>query len=168
MLLKFFITLILAGLLLFGCAQEKSSSTTDTGGDRKQALAVKVTTPEPLAVPEYIEPKSDTDWEAKVSNKNGEIIGILNIINPIAAFIASAFDQYGDKLSEITHEEWEDTGAQLGRASAIYDDCKKRMAAKKYNKQLFLDLEEAWQVFVKVGVAGVRTKSMVDEDLKRI
>jgi len=31
----------------------------------------------------------------------------------------------------------------------------------------FLDLEETWQILVKTGVSGVRTKSMVDDELRR-
>jgi len=42
------------------------------------------------------------------------------------------------------------------------------MAAGNTDKQLFLDLEEVWQLLVKTGVAGVRTKSMVDAELKRM
>ena len=166
-LLKILVIGIFVGLLIMGCSQEESSYTEDTSGDQAPGLVVKVESPEPLVVPAYVEPKSDSDWEAIVSNKNAEIIGVLNIINPVATYIIAAFDQYADKFGEVTTEEWEDTGAQLGRANAIYEDCKKRMAEKKFEKQLFLDLEEAWQVYVKVGVAGLRTKSMIDDDLKR-
>jgi hypothetical protein len=163
--LKIIIIGIFAGLAVIGCSQEDTY--VEGTADQASGLVVKAESPEPMAVPAYIEPKSDSDWEAKVNNKNAEIIGVLNIINPVATYIIAAFDQYDDKLGEVTHEEWEDTGAQLGRANAIYEDCKKRMADKMFDKQLFLDLEEAWQVYVKVGVAGVRTKSMIDNDLKR-
>ena len=42
------------------------------------------------------------------------------------------------------------------------------MAAGQFDKQLFLDLEQVWQILVKTGVAGVRTKSMVDSEMARI
>ncbi|MCP4704455.1 MAG: hypothetical protein GY865_07580 [candidate division Zixibacteria bacterium] len=164
-LLKIMIIGIFAAVMITGCSQEDAY--VDDTADQAPGLVVKAESPAPMDAPVYIEPKSDTDWEARVSNKNAEIIGVLNIINPVASYIIAAFEQYADKLGEVTHEEWEDTGAQLGRANAIYDDCKKRMAAKKFDKKLFLDLEEAWQVYVKVGVAGVRTKSMIDNDLSR-
>ncbi|MCP4634188.1 MAG: hypothetical protein GY855_14785 [candidate division Zixibacteria bacterium] len=157
---KLLIISVLAGLLLFSYALQESSNL--------QAQTVKVDTPEPTPVPERIEPKSETDWEAIGNNKNVEIIEVLNILNPVAAYLTAAFEQYDDNLGEITHEEWEDTQAQLNRALAIYTDCKDRMAKKKFDKQLFLDLEEAWQVLVKVGVAGIRAKSMVDSDLARL
>ena len=42
------------------------------------------------------------------------------------------------------------------------------MASGAYDKKLFLDLEEVWQGLVKTGVAGVRTKSMVDAELAKL
>ena len=42
------------------------------------------------------------------------------------------------------------------------------MAAGEYDKRLFLDLEQVWQSLVKTGVAGVRTKSMVDSELAKL
>lgn len=165
--LKMLIPGIITGLMLLGCSQQESSSTENDSAGQMQGLVVKSETPEPLAIPEHMEPKSDEDWEAIVNNKNAEVVGVLNIINPVAAYITAAFEQYGDKLGEVTHEEWKDTGEQLARANAIYESCKNRMAEEKFDKQLFLDLEEAWQVYVKVGVAGVRTKTMVDDDLRR-
>ena len=72
----------------------------------------------------------------------------------------------GDAATWYEKAQW--TGLLITPESeGFYEDCKKRMAEKKFDKQLFLDLEEAWQVYVKVGVAGLRTKSMIDDDLKR-
>jgi len=166
-LLKILLLGIIAGILMIGCSSDESSYVEDTPADKSPGLVVKAESPEPMVAPDRMEPKSENDWEAIANNKNIEIIGVLNVINPVATYIIAAFDQYGDKLGVITHEEWEDTGAQLGRANGIYEDCKKRMEQKKFDKQLFLDLEEAWQVYVKVGVAGLRTKAMLDDDLKR-
>jgi hypothetical protein len=50
----------------------------------------------------------------------------------------------------------------------LYDSCKERMAAGENDEALFLDLEEVWQLLVKTGVAGVRTKSMIDSELGRL
>jgi len=129
---------------------------------------VKFEAPEAMAVPERMEPKSETDWEAKVNNKNAEVIEVLNILNPVAAFLTAAFEQFGDNFGEVTHEEWADTQAQLTKALTLYGKSKESMEKEKFSKQLFLDLEETWQLLVKVGVAGLRTKSMVDSDLARM
>jgi len=132
------------------------------------APLLEVQAPEPIPVPEAVSVSSDDDWEAKAQNKDIEIIGVLNIINPVAAYIIAGFDQYGNSFSEVLHEEWADTQVQLGQATTLYDSCKERMAAGEYDKALFLDLEEVWQLLVKTGVAGVRTKSMVDSELGRL
>lgn len=129
---------------------------------------VKFEVPEAMAVPERMEPESETDWKAKVNNKNAEVIEVLNILNPVAAFLTAAFEQFGDEFGEVTHEEWVDTQAYLTKALTLYDESQKLMEKKKFTKQLFLDLEETWQLLVKVGVAGIRTKSMVDSDLARM
>ncbi|MCP4580509.1 MAG: hypothetical protein GY839_02745 [candidate division Zixibacteria bacterium] len=129
---------------------------------------VKFEAPEVMAVPERVEPKSDTDWQAKVNNKNAEVIEVLNILNPVAAFLTAAFEQFGDEMGEVTHEEWVDTQAHLTKALTLYGESQKLMEKEKFSKQLFLDLEETWQLLVKVGVAGIRTKSMVDNDLARM
>jgi hypothetical protein len=134
----------------------------------ESGVTLTVEAPAPLEVPEPKEVSSDTDWEAKAHNKEIEVIQVMNIINPVAAYIVEGFEQYGDRFSPTLSEEWEDTQAQLTKATTLYDACKERKAAGDYDKQLFLDLEEVWQLLVKTGVAGVRTKSMVDDELKRM
>jgi hypothetical protein len=158
------VAVLLALTLVMGCAQQESSS------DAEQAAAVaasKVTyeTPAALDVPATMVPADENDWAAKVNNKNAEIIGVLNILNPVAAYLTAAFEQYGTKFSQTTNEEWTDTVAQLTAANTIYGECKESMDQGKADKDLFLKLEEAWQIYVKVGVAGIRTKSMVDSEL---
>lgn len=133
-----------------------------------ERVLIQVEEPEPLEVPEPVAVTSDTDWEAKSYNKNIEIIGVLNVINPVAAYITAGFDQYGDRFSETLQEEWVDTQVQLTAALTLYESCKERRSASQYDKQLFLDMEEVWQLLVKTGVAGVRTKSMVDSEVKKI
>jgi len=133
-----------------------------------EAPLLEVEAPEPIEVPALMEVAGPEDWAAKVNNKNAEVIGVINVINPVAGYIVAGFEQYGDSFSEILHEEWEDTQAQLGQATTLYDSCKQRMGAEEYDRQLFLDLEEVWQILVKTGVAGVRTKSMVDSELGRL
>ena len=125
-------------------------------------------TPEPMEVPAAVEVTSDTDWEAKCHNKDIEIIGVLNIINPVAAYISAGFEQYGDRFSDVLNEEWVDTQHYLTAALTLYEDCKARRAAGEFDKKLFLDLEEVWQTLVKTGVAGVRTKTMVESEVKRL
>jgi hypothetical protein len=136
--------------------------------DAPKGVQIQAEAPEPMEVPERRESSSDTDWEAKAHNKEIEIIEVLNIINPIAAYITEGFKQYGERFSPTLQEEWGDTREQLTKALTLYEDCKKRKAEGKFDKQLFLDLEESWQLLVKTGVAGVRTKSMVDSELQRM
>ena len=138
------------------------------GAPAESGVKLTVAAPAPLEVPEPKEVSSDTDWEAKAHNKEIEILQVMNIINPIAAYIVEGFKQYGDRFSPTLNEEWEDTQVQLTKATTLYDDCKERKAAGSFDKQLFLDLEEVWQLLVKTGVAGVRTKSMIDDELKRM
>jgi hypothetical protein len=134
----------------------------------RPAIKLEVEAPEPLPMPEYREPASETDWESRVNNKDREVIELLNIIYPVAAYITEGFNQYGDRFSATVEDEWEDTQVQLTRAMTLYEDCKSRRGAGTLDKQLFLDLEEVWQLLVKTGVAGVRTQSMVDSELRRI
>ena len=157
---------LLALFLLFGCGGEAGEPSEQA--EEPQGVQLKVEAPEPLEEPQPKEVSSDTDWEAKAHNKEIEIIQVLNIINPIAAYITEGFKQYADRFSPTLREEWDDTQVQLTKALTLYESCKQRMASGEYDKQLFLDLEEVWQLLVKTGVAGVRTKSMVDAELKRI
>ena len=145
----------------------------DEGGQQaaeapKSGIQLDVTPPAPLEVPEPKAVSSDTDWEAKAYNKNIEVVQVINIINPVAAYITKGFEEYGDRFSPTLQEEWTDTQEQLTAATTLYGSCQKRMEAGEYDKQLFLDLEEVWQLLVKTGVAGVRTKSMVDAELAKI
>jgi len=145
----------------------------DEGGQQaaeapQAGIQLDVTPPAALEVPEPKELTSDTDWEAKAHNKNIEVIQVINIINPVAAYITKGFEEYGDQFSPTLDEEWADTQAQLTAATTLYGSCQERMKAGEYDRQLFLDLEQVWQLLVKTGVAGVRTKSMVDAELARI
>jgi hypothetical protein len=157
---------LLAAFLLFGCGGGTGEST--GGAEEPQGVQLNVEAPAPLEEPQPRELSSDTDWEAKAHNKEIEVIQVLNIINPVAAYITEGFKQYGDRFSPTLQEEWGDTKEQLTKALNLYESCKERKAAGEYDKQLFLDLEEVWQLLVKTGVAGVRTKSMVDSALKQI
>jgi hypothetical protein len=133
-----------------------------------EAPLLTVEAPEPLAVPDPVDVGSEEDWEARVHNKDIEIIQVLNVINPVAAYITEGFAQYGDQFSPTLQEEWEDTQVQLTAALTLYEDCNERRASGSFEKQLFLDMEEVWQLLVKTGVAGVRTQSMVDSEVRRM
>ncbi len=158
--------LALLPVFLIACAPAEEGQQVADGP--KSGIQLDVTPPAPLEVPERKEVSSDTDWEAKVHNKNIEVIQVINILNPVAAYIAKGFEQYGDRFSETLQDDWTDTQAQLGTALKLYDSCKERMVSGAYDKKLFLDLEEVWQGLVKTGVAGVRTKSMVDAELAKL
>ena len=155
----------LAICLLGGCGGTEGSS---AGESEAEAPLLTVVAPEPLAVPERVALSSEEDWEAKVHNKDIEIIEVLNVINPVAAYITEGFNQYADDFGEIVHEEWQDTQVQLTAALTLYDSCNERRAAGEFERQLFLDMEEVWQLLVKTGVAGIRTQSMVDSEIRRM
>jgi hypothetical protein len=158
--------LALLPAFLIGCAPaEEGGEETTAAAAAGPGIQLDVTPPEPLPVPEPKEVTSDDDWASRAHNKNIEVIQVMNVINPVAAYIVKGFEEYGDRFSPVLQEEWTDTQAQLTKATTLYEDCKKRMEAGEADKQLFLDLEETWQLLVKTGVAGVRTKSMVDSEL---
>ena len=159
------LTGVLAVFLAAGCGGGEGGP---AGEPEAEAPLLTVEAPEPIAIPEAVELSSEEDWEGKAHNKEIEVLQVLNIINPVAAYIIEGFNQHGDDFSETLQEEWQDTQVQLTAATTLYDDCKERKAAGAYDKQLFLELEEVWQLLVKTGVAGVRTKSMVDSELRRM
>ena len=148
-----------------GCSNSPNSG--DQGSEAEPPL-LTVEAPPALDIPAPVDVSSDTDWEAKVHNKEIEVLQLINVINPIAAYITEGFNQYGDRFSDVVQEEWEDTQHQLTSALTLYDSCKERKSAGQFEKQLFLDMEEVWQLLVKTGVAGVRTNSMVDTELRRL
>ena len=156
----------LALLLIIGCGE--GTDVPDVEAPAPETPLLTVQAPEPLPVPDYITPSSDEDWKAKVNNKNIEVIQLINIINPVAAFITEGFKQYGTRFSAGLNEEWEDTQVQLTKALTLYESCTKRKENSAFDKKLFLDLEETWQLLVKTGVAGVRTKTMVEAEIKRM
>lgn len=156
--------------VIVGCGGTSEDASAPQVADESTgpAIELQVEAPEAMAVPEYQEPSSDDDWAAIVNNKDKEIVEVLNIINPVAAYIVAGFEQYGDRFSPTLQEEWEDTQVQLTSALTLYEDCKGRRESGELDKQLFLDMEHVWQLLVKTGVAGVRTKSMIDSELASI
>ena len=156
---------ILAAALAVGCGGTDGAP---AGEAEAEAPLLTVEATDPLPVPEPVEVTSDEDWEAKVHNKDIEVLQVINIINPVAAYITKGFEQYGERFSPTLQEEWTDTQVQLTAALTLYESCNERRSAGEYDKKLFLDMEEVWQLLVKTGVAGVRTKSMVDSEVKRI
>ncbi len=162
------LSMALCLILLAGCAGSGEGMRADSAAETPQPVLIKVEEPEPMEVPAPVELASDTDWKGKVHNKEIEVIEVLNVINPVAAYITAGFEQYGDRFSDVLNEEWGDTQVQLTAALTLYESCKQRKADGAFDKQLFLDLEEVWQLLVKTGVAGVRTKSMVDSEVKKI
>ena len=160
--------LILVPGLLIGCGGTSDETAYEADEPAAEAVLLEVEAPPALEVPEPKEVTGEDDWEAKAHNKNIEVVQVINIIQPIAAYITVGFEQYGSSFSETLHEEWADTQVQLTQATTLYGSCQERMANGEFNKQLFLDLEEVWQGLVKTGVAGVRTKQMVDSELARL
>ncbi len=160
---------IAALALLASCAAPGGEDYAAAGGAEEAAAPaakVEFEAPAALALPDYQEPASAEDWASKVNNKEREITEVLNVINPVAAFITAGFEQHGDEFSDTLNEEWADTQVQLTAALTLYEDCKKRRGEGTIDKQLFLDMEEVWQLLVKTGVAGVRTQLMVESELR--
>jgi hypothetical protein len=167
--MRSFLTVLAVAGLAIGCGGGGGEPAGPTASaSAPERVLIQVDVPEPLVAPDPVEVSSENDWEAKSHNKDIEIIGVLNVINPVAAYITAGFEQYGDRFSPVLQEEWEDTQVQLAAALGLYESCKERRAAGEFDKQLFLDMEEVWQLLVKTGVAGVRTKSMVDAEVKKI
>jgi len=163
------IPFVLIVAYLCACGGGGDMDTSPSADVSSAGAVVQYTAPEAIAVPEYMALKSETDWEAKVNNKDIEIIQVINIINPIAAFLTAGFEQFGGKIENPTlHEEWGDTQEQLTKALTLYESCKARKSENKFDKKLFLDMEDTWQLLVKTGVAGVRTKSMLDAELLKL
>jgi len=155
-------------VFLYGCGGSEEMDTSGSGSSDVGAT-VQYDAPAAMEVPEHMAPSSETDWKAKVNNKDIEVIQVINIINPVAAYITAGFEQYGGQISNATlDEEWHDTQEQLTKALNLYESCKKRKSDGKFDKKLFLDMEDTWQLLVKTGVAGVRTKSMLDAELKKL
>jgi len=148
---------VLAAALAVGCGGTDGAP---AGEAEAEAPLLTVETPDPIPVPEPVEVTSDEDWEGKVHNKDIEVLQLINVINPVAAYITEGFAQHGDNFSETLEEEWQDTQVQLTAALTLYEDC--------IDRQLFLDMEEVWQGLVKTGVAGVRTQQMVDAEIRRM
>jgi len=159
---------ILVPALLIGCGGASDENVYEAAEPAAEPVLIEVEAPPAIEVPERVEVASDDDWAARVHNKNVEVLEVVNIINPVAAYITEGFKQYGNSFSPTLQEEWEDTQVQLGQAMTLYDSCKERMGAGEYDEALFLDLEEVWQLLVKTGVAGVRTKSMIDSEVARL
>jgi hypothetical protein len=156
----------LVALFLLGCGQQGAPPEAPVAAADKPLLNVKA--PAPMPLPGRMEPSSDTDWKARTNNKDIEVIQVINIINPVAAFVTEGFKQYGDRFSDQLQEEWHDTQQQLGKALTLYESCKERKAKGTFDKKLFLDLEEVWQALVKTGVAGVRAKTMVEAEIRKL
>ena len=117
-------------IFLFACGNGEESAPVDTTQAKPTGAIVTYDVPEAIVVPEAKTPKSDTDWETIVHNKEIEVIQLINILNPVAAYLTAGFKQYGDKIKNQTaHEEWTDTQEQLTEALTLYGSCKERKKA---------------------------------------
>ncbi len=103
------------------------------------------------------------DWNARCDAKVAEIEGVIEILGPVVTYLTEAFEK--NTFTETTTEEWGDAVTQFTLANKYYDQAKGWMKDGKFNKRTYLKLEESWQYYVKTGVAGLRTKSMVDAEL---
>ena len=167
--MKKLVPFIICLAYLCACGGGGDMESPPSTGDAPAGATVQYTAPESIPVPDYMAAASDEDWKAKVNNKDIEVIQVINIVNPVAAYLTAGFKQYGSQINNPTlHEEWADTQVQLNKALTLYESCKERRKKNLYDKKLFLDMEETWQLLVKTGVAGIRTKSMLDAELQKI
>jgi len=167
--MKKLVPIIICLVYLCACGGGGDMDSAPATDESSSGASVEFTAPEAVPVPDYMAAKSDEDWKAKVNNKDIEIIQVINIINPVAAYLTAGFKQYGSQIKNPTlHEEWTDTQEQLTKALTLYESCKDRKKKNQFDKKLFLDMEDTWQLLVKTGVAGVRTKSMLDAELQKI
>ena len=167
--MKKLVPFILCLVYLCACGGGGDMNSAPPTDEASSGVSVQFTAPEAVPVPEYMAAKSDEDWKAKINNKDIEIIQVINIINPVAAYLTAGFKQYGSQIKNPTlHEEWTDTQEQLTKALTLYESCKERKKKNVFDKKLFLDMEDTWQLLVKTGVAGIRTKSMLDAELQKI
>ena len=104
--------------------------------------------------------KSETDWDAKITKKQAEIEDLIKILNPVVAAVTEALE--AGRTNEIIEEDWADAVHQLTTANDMYSASKERIEKGERTKLLFLNMENAWQYYVKAGVAGVRAKAMID------
>lgn len=107
--------------------------------------------------------KEEIDWKVKCEKKVGEVDGVLEILAPVVEFLTESFEN--NTFSETTTEEWTDAVKQFTSGNKKYEQAKGWLKEGKYEKLTFLKLEEAWQYYVKTGVAGLRAKEMVAQEL---
>jgi len=96
---KFAILVLIPGLLL-GCGGTSDEADYEAEAAAAAPVLLEVDPPAPIEVPERRDVTADDDWAARVHNKNIEVLEVMNIINPIAAYIVVGFEKYGDRFSE--------------------------------------------------------------------
>lgn len=109
----------------------------------------------------------ETNWEKRITEKQAAVDSLRETLKPIVSELSNAFEKHGEELSVYTTEEWKDAQHWYSLANSKYEEVKKRLKPENYNQTLYLELEEVWQLYVKAGSAGVRTKFMVDRELKK-
>ena len=115
--MRVLVTIIcVAGLI--GCAGGGDATSAGPAAAPERAL-IQVEAPAALEIPAPVELASDTDWEGRAHNKDIEIIEVLNVVNPVAAYITAGFEQYGERFSDGLNEEWVDTQVQLTAALTL-------------------------------------------------
>lgn len=62
--------------------------------------------------------------------------------------------------SNLLKDEVNDAKYWFKRANGLLAECKKQMDEKKFNKDLVINLNQAWQWYVKAGSAAVRASMM--------
>jgi hypothetical protein len=92
--------------------------------------------------------------EEEFANADGTrkiVAGVLETVSKEAA---------APDASNLLKAEVADAKNRFGKADELLHKCKKRMAEKKYDKDLVMNPNQAWKWFIKAGSAAVRASMM--------
>jgi len=78
----------------------------------------------------------------------------------IVAGVAEKLKKIFPNASELQANEINDAMMWFNKAEDLFNKCKEKMDKGEYTKELSIDLNQAWQWYIKAGSAGVRATMM--------
>ncbi len=78
----------------------------------------------------------------------------------IVAGVAEKLKKILPNASELQANEINDALFWFKKAEDLFNKCKEKMDKGEYSKELSIDLNQAWQWYIKAGSAGVRATMM--------